>query len=151
MAIGGAAVALVLASALAAGTVRAEGPSATPTAGAGASGKPTWAQTFLQRLAQNLGVSQDRLDGALKTSADQTIDDAVQAGKLTQQQADRLKQRIDSGHGLGVLDRLLDIRERRLRRAALGKEIAAALGITPQQLHSELASGKPLSQVISAH
>ena len=52
---------------------------------------------YLNRLAQNLGVSVDKLKGALKDTAKQEIDKAVADGKLTADQAQKLKDALDSG------------------------------------------------------
>lgn len=64
--------------------------------------------TFLERLAAELGVSQDRLKAAMKSAGVKSIDDAVKAGILTTEQAAELKERIAAGkldfglgHGFG--------------------------------------------------
>lgn len=63
-------------------------------------------QSFVEHLAGELGVSPDRLRAAMKKAGIATVDDAVKAGLVTKEQAERLKQRIEAGEigdfGLGL-------------------------------------------------
>jgi hypothetical protein len=76
--------------------------------------------------------------------------DAVQArvgpGGLTQEQADRLKQRIDAGgpwmHGLG------GPAGRAGRRVV--QTVAGAVGATPQDVHAQLKAGRSLAEIGAA-
>ena len=63
----------------------------TPTPPAGQ--KP--GDVFWATLAAKLNVSQDALKSAVRDAAKAVVAESVQAGKLTQQQADRLDERID--------------------------------------------------------
>ena len=68
----------------------------TPGAGSGS--------TFMDRVAQKLGIDTPKLQDAVKGARSDEIDDAVNNGDLTQQQADDLKQRLDAmpdGGGFG--------------------------------------------------
>lgn len=67
-------------------------PQATPSA-------PNYCQQYMQSLAQHLGVSVDRLTQASKDAAKDMIDQAVKDGRLTQDQANTAKQRIDQMQG----------------------------------------------------
>ena len=70
--------------------------AATPAAGSNAA-PASGANSFLDDLAGNLGIDRATLDAALKKTGDQEVDAAVQSGRLTQAQGDRLKQAIDNG------------------------------------------------------
>jgi polyhydroxyalkanoate synthesis regulator phasin len=114
-------------------------------------------------------VSTDQLTQAIKGAAQDRVDAAVKAGRLTQAQADKIKQRIAQANGLplvggpglgpGVL---------RLHRGFGGpgfggpgfgrpgfgpfREFGVAakyLGLTPQKLFSALRGGKSLADVAS--
>lgn len=52
---------------------------------------------FLARLADELGISTKELRAALRSAGTKTIDDAVKAGLLTDEQAAALKERIAAG------------------------------------------------------
>lgn len=58
------------------------------------------AGAFLDRVAQKLGVEPDDLKQAVKDTRKEDIDARVQNGDLTQEEADALKERIDSGEGV---------------------------------------------------
>ena len=160
MQIGGALVGVALAGALVFGTVYAASP-ATPSTTTGGTvttqgtGQPSRAQVFLNRLAQNLGISSDQLQTGLKTTEDQSVDDAVAAGKITAAQGATLKQKIDASNGIGFFRVLNRVRDRialvQHLKVAIGSEIANDLGMTPKDLKAELQSGKTLSQVITEH
>ena len=76
-------------------------PSASPSASASASAKPNGRQNYLQHLAQRLNISVDQLQNAMKGAAHDGVADALQAGRITQDQANQANQRIDSGQGHG--------------------------------------------------
>jgi hypothetical protein len=107
-------------------------------------------QAFRQHLASDLGVSDDQLTAAVKQAANETIDDAVAQGTLSQPQADELKQRVADGDA----DALWGFGRRhpgaRIRQA-VGADIAKQLGITPDELQTELAHGQTLQEIITAH
>jgi len=49
--------------------------------------------SFLSKVADKLGVSEDELRTAIDEARDETIDEAVEDGELTEEQAERLKER----------------------------------------------------------
>ena len=51
------------------------------------------ASTFLAKVAAKLGIGEDKLKTAVDEAYDETLDEAVTAGRLTQEQADTLKER----------------------------------------------------------
>jgi hypothetical protein len=54
---------------------------------------------YLSKLAANLGISVDELKSALTTTSEQMLDQAVADGKITQEEADKIKEKIESGDG----------------------------------------------------
>jgi polyhydroxyalkanoate synthesis regulator phasin len=135
-----AALAAVAAFGLAAGTARAaEGP------------------TLVDDVAARLGITPEKLRTAFRDALTARIDAAVKAGKLTPEQGAKLKERLADAKGLGLRlrGRLAQhqnafVHRIHVRAHRLGP-VARYLGITPQELHTELRSGKSLAQVATAH
>jgi hypothetical protein len=124
-------------------------PSASPAKAAAACDK------FNQHLAADLKTSQSNLESQMTKAAQQTIDDAVKAGELTQAQADKLKTKLASSKSLcGGL--LAGVGRRpgatgpgagmELMQAGL-QAAAASLNMTPDQLRQQLMTGKTVSQL----
>ncbi len=57
--------------------------------------------TFLDRVAQKLGIESPKLQDAITSVRNEDIDAKVQSGDLTQKQADALKQRAANNPGFG--------------------------------------------------
>lgn len=104
---------------------------------------------FLNRLAQNLGVTPERLRDAIKQTALQEVDAAVARGELTAQQAQAIKDRINAGD-LGPFGFGPGRGHGGPGPMAAHADIAQFLGITPEQLRAEL-NGQSLAQVAQAH
>jgi hypothetical protein len=103
-------------------------------------------QAYFNDVAHRLGVSPTALTSAMKGAAIDRIDAELAAGRITQAQANRLKQRVESGHGLPFFGH-------RFGGAGLraGANAAARyLGISDATLRSDLASGKTLAQIASS-
>jgi uncharacterized protein YwbE len=116
---------------------------------------------IVDATAKNLGIEPSKLSAALKKALEDRVDAAVAAGRLTKQQGDELKQRIESGdvpffagpgddrgfgpgfgfrHAFGGPHMFLP-----------GLDAAATyLGLTPAQLRTQLQSGKTLAQIAKA-
>ncbi len=110
-------------------------------------------QDCLAKFSANLGVEQDKVVTALNTTKKQMLDEAVQQGRITQEQADKMAARMGDnpgwfgffngphkdgkgfGKGFGERGRKLDYASK-------------ALGITAEELKSELESGKRLPQIV---
>lgn len=60
-------------------------------------------QSFISKLADNLGVTEDELEQAMEDTQIAMINDAVTAGTITQEQADKTIERIESGEGCGIM------------------------------------------------
>jgi hypothetical protein len=113
-------------------------------------------QAFLNDAAKRLHVTPQQLENALRGAALDRLDAAVKAGKLTQQQANALKQRLQSGGGLGLG------LGHRFGHHGFGRGFgfgfgfakldpaASYLGLTDAQLRGQLASGKSLADIAKA-
>jgi polyhydroxyalkanoate synthesis regulator phasin len=108
-------------------------------------------KAFVNDAAKSLGVEPSKLSAALKKAFEDRIDAAVAAGRLTKEQGDELKQRIESddfplfgppafGHGFGAPHPFFH-----------GLDAAASyLGLTEVELRSRLESGKTLAEIAKA-
>jgi hypothetical protein len=107
-------------------------------------------KAVIEDAADQLGVEPSELSDALKQAYENRIDAAVAAGRLTQEQGDALKERIESeeypllgpgfghhggpgGHGFPHLD-----------------AAAAYLGLSATELQTQLQSGKTLAEIAKA-
>ena len=87
LAVGGAAVAVVLVGLGAAGAIAASGVLSANEE----------SRAVIEDAAQQLGVEPDALTDALKQGLKNRVDEALEAGRITEEQATALKERIDSG------------------------------------------------------
>jgi hypothetical protein len=130
--------------------------AATKLESPGASSK-----AVINDAAGRLHVSPGALSSALRKALDDQIDAAVAAGRLTKQQGDMLKARIDSGRAPLLGGFGLPFHPHRFGPGfgmwmpgmlGLGlRAVTTYLGITPAQLRSALFSGKNLGQIAKAH
>ncbi len=112
------------------------------TQGSGGSGR----QAYLADLAQRLDVSPSTLTAAMRAAASDRVDAALAAGRITQAQANAIKQRIAQGGGGRLFGH-------RLGRGVVRDGIAVAaqyLGITPATLRSDVQSGKSAAEIASS-
>ena len=103
-------------------------------------------QAVVSDAAKQLGVTPSALTDALQKALENRVDAAVAAGRLTKAEGDALKARIESGmlpffgfrdFGHGPFGHV-------------GDDLAAAasyLGVTAEQLHTQLEVGKTLAQI----
>jgi uncharacterized protein involved in exopolysaccharide biosynthesis len=125
----------------------APSPSATPS--------KNYAQVFVDKLAAILHLTPTQTRDALKQAELQTVDQMLKDGRITQQQADALKARINAGQGLGPIggfglrpgagkgDRAL-MQE---LATAEANALASTLHMSVADLKSALRSGKSLSDL----
>ena len=117
-------------------------------------------QALLNDVARRLNVSPSRLRSAFQGALLDRLNAAVKAGRITQAQADQIKQRIEQGAlGFGGFGRRGFWRDGPGPGAQFGPAgpvgprfgpFAAAakyLGVSRRQLMGDLASGKTLAQV----
>lgn len=117
-------------------------------------------QAFLNDVAGRLHVSPSALQSAITGALGDRLDAAVKAGRITQAQADAIKQRIKKNGGVPFLGG----RPHPLAGGPGGPffggpggpfragfdAAATYVGLTPQQLHNQLESGKSLADVAKA-
>lgn len=111
-------------------------------------------QTVLNTAAKELDVSPQALRDALKAGQTAQLDQAVKDGRLTQAQADAIKQRMNEsglvlGGGPGGPHGKGGPGPRGGGREMLG-DVAKALGLTEAKLHDQLEDGKTLAQIAKA-
>jgi ribosomal protein S20 len=134
------ALAVVILGTVAAGAAMAANPQSPANPG----------QVFLNKLAGALGIDRVKLDAALKTAANQTLDQALQEGQITQQQADQMRSRISQGCPF------FGMKMGGGKNGAGGgfkatlKPFADALGMAPQDVISALRSGKKVSDLTAS-
>jgi hypothetical protein len=117
-------------------------------------------KAFLDDLAGRLNVARDKLDAAIKGAAAARIDAAVAAGRLTKEQGDAAKKRIESANGVPLLGPGFGIGGRGMGpggpHALPGGHFgplesfdsaAKYLGLTADGLETQLHSGKSLADV----
>jgi hypothetical protein len=114
---------------------------------------------FLDKLAATLGIQRSALDSALTSAGVGAVDTAVQQGTLMQAQADAIKARVQAGDvgallgghgpggpggpGRGPIDAGV--------HQAMFDAAAKALGITSDELKTQLRSRQTLAQLAQAH
>jgi hypothetical protein len=118
------------------------------------------ASSFFDSVAKHLGISSQELEDATRAAAVDQVDQALAEGRITQEQADDLKERIESGDFPPFLGPgLFGFREHGLGDGPDGhhfffdaKLSAAAqyLGLTEAELREQLADGKSLADVAKA-
>jgi len=110
-------------------------------------------QAIIDDAAKRLGVEPQALEDALENALAARIDAAVAAGRLTEEQAAEMKQRLEDGqlplfggrggpghHGPGL----------GLHGGELVDSAAAYLGVSENELRSQLRDGKSLAAVAAA-
>ena|SRR5438309_2669200 len=130
--------------------------AATPAAG-----NENPAQIFVAKLAGILHLSTAKTQDDLKQAELQTVDQLLRDGRITKAEADALKQRIQSGQGLGqdfgsgfgfrqgFGGRVGRATMQQLRTAELDAA-AKALHLTASDLQSKLRAGQTLAQLEQA-
>ena len=107
---------------------------------------PAFFQTFLEKLAANLGVDQSKLEDAVKQTELQIVDEAAQQGKMTSDQAQKIKDRIEQGNffPMGHFPGPRDGAKAAFRG---NDELAQVLGMSADELKAELQQGKKITDI----
>ncbi len=136
------------------------------TPGTGDSGKQAPAEVsayynlYMQKLAANLGVSQDKLTASMNQAFKDTLTQVVKDGKLTQAQADErsaqwtnIQIKFFAGLFLGDNGSSANGKKSDVMRQAteqMYQAAAAKLGMTLDQLKQALGSGQTLAQIAAS-
>ena len=107
-----------------------------------------------QAIAGILGITVEEYDAAVDTAQEQVLSDAVADGWLTQEQADRLQERMDLGAGARWMGRgSFGGRGGWGMRggASLFSVAADKLGMSLSDLMAELQAGKSIAEVAADH
>lgn len=116
-------------------------------------------QSFLSRVAEKLGIQTSQLEDAVRSARRDQIDQAVVNGDLTEEQAQRLRERLDQmpldGDGFffggphrgmhegGLFGPLMGLRQS-------WDDLASFLGLTPAELRDQVAGGSSLAEIAQA-
>jgi hypothetical protein len=136
----------------------AESPSSSPSAAAQPSSgaDASYCEVFRSQLADELNVSEPTLESAVRAAADGTIEAAVKNGDLTQDVADRLKQRLSNASNkpcIGLGPRLKAFKHGFVRGLGAGDLLstaADALHMQTAELVAQLHSGTSLTAIATA-
>jgi polyhydroxyalkanoate synthesis regulator phasin len=144
------------AAVLAAAVIGVAAVEAAPSPSPSASPSKNYAQAFIDKLAAILHLTPAQTQDALKQAELQTVDQMLKDGRITQQQADALKAKINAGQGLGPIGGfgfrhgggfkagagvMRDLMTAELNAAA------SALHLSTADLQSALRSGKSLADL----
>src|SRR5215467_4969645 len=139
-----------------AGPLLASARNGQTTAAAAAASTPSatnpYCQQYLQDLANRLGVSVSALQQDKLAAAEDVLAQLVKDGKLTQNQANQIKQRLQShqactGKGNGLWGRGVMLQSLKQYLPDIASQVAQGLHMTSAQLISQLQSGKSLSEI----
>ncbi|MDO8672593.1 MAG: hypothetical protein Q7O66_14355 [Dehalococcoidia bacterium] len=158
--VAGAGLAVILISGALIGVALAADPTPNSTPGPG--------QVFITKLAKILGIQEQQLTDAVKMAQTAMIDESVQAGKLTPEQGNAQKDRLNKGNGLGAP--MMGGRGGHAGPLGPGRPegpgierglapmpghditgVAALLGMTPADLTTALKTGRTLAQIGQEH
>ncbi len=144
---------VVLAGVMLAGTVvgivAAQTDGDTPTTDADVA--PHKVRVFadlLPRLAENLGISPEELTAAIQQTQLELVDERVAAGDLTEEEAARIRERIEFGEGplFGGGHRPCHG-----RGMQVVQQVAELLGLTPQDVIASKQDGQSFAQIAEAN
>lgn len=114
---------------------------------------------YVAALAKNLGIDEQTLRDAMKKTSLEFLDQAVADGKLTQEQADSLRSKIESGEGamFGFGGKGVGHDGGKGGRGGMAAPfkadggLAEFLGVDAGTLRSEMTAGSTLGQIAEAH
>ncbi|AEG61205.1 hypothetical protein [Desulforamulus ruminis] len=141
---------LALGGMLLAGSIAGSAFADTNAQGTPDQSRDEYYKEFISEFAANLGVGEDQVTAALEATKEQMVQEQLEQGKITQEQADKILAQEGFGFGLGM--------GRPAGPGGEGKgdmtqntnflnEAAAALGMTTDELKAEMESGKTLDEI----
>jgi hypothetical protein len=116
-------------------------------------------RSFLDSVARHLGISSQKLEDATKAAAIDQVDAALKEGRITQAEADALKERIESGDFPPFFGPVFgprfgpDFDHHGGPPFFFGEKLSSAaeyLGLTEAELRSKLNEGQTLAQIADA-
>jgi hypothetical protein len=105
-------------------------------------------RNFVARLAENLGITEEALDTAIQDTQLELLDEAVAEGRIDEEHAAKIRERIESGEGFGFGSR----HHGRAFRAyhSIGA-VAEFLGIERSDVRAGLKDGQTLGEIAAAN
>ncbi len=108
---------------------------------------------FIARLAENLGISQEELEGAIDQTQLELVDEAVADGRIDEEKADSIRERIESGEGLPFFGGFRHGFAKGFGFGHLGAgldDLAGFLEMGVEDLRAALGDGQSLAQIAEA-
>ena len=128
-------VVVLLISGLVAGVALAQG--------GGEGGAQGEREGFVARVAAHLGVTEQQLTDAFKAARLEILDEAVAAGKISPEEADQIRQRIEEGKGLGFGWGGCHMRP----FGDIVSSVAETLDMTPREILQQIRQGQSLAEI----
>ena len=128
----------------------AGGGGAAIAASQGSSASP---EAFFDSLAEHLGITTEELEDAAKAAASDQVDAALEEGRITEEEADRLEERIQQGDAPFLFGPPLFGGPHHHGGAFLAMKFDAAaeyLGLTNAELRERLEEGQSLAEIARA-
>ena len=113
--------------------------------------RATQYQDMIAKLAGNLGVDPDKVSTAMETTKKQMLNEAVQRGDITQEQADKMAAQKGGCFGMFGGGPNGEKRGFHGRGGFMGEDAEKILGISQDQIKEEMQSGKTWEQILSNH
>jgi CRP-like cAMP-binding protein/uncharacterized coiled-coil protein SlyX len=119
-------------------------------------------EAFIDSLAEHLGISTEELEDAAKAAATDQVDAALEEGRITEEEAERLRERIEEGETAFLFGSPLFGRPDfgppifggvHYGRPIFGTNLEAAaeyLGLTRAELRERLEEGQSLAEIARA-
>jgi lambda repressor-like predicted transcriptional regulator len=116
--------------------------------GGGDGGVQVERQSFASRVASHLGVTEQQVVDAAKTARLEMLEEAVAVGKISPEDAEQIRKRIEESQGLG-LGLGLGLRGWRVRALGGGivSSVAETLDMTPSEILQDLKQGQSLGEI----
>ena len=105
---------------------------------------------FIARLAENLGISEEDLQAAVQETQIEILDEAVAAGRIDEERAAEIRERIESGEGLAFGFHGPGHPGGHRGHYAI-EEVAEFLGIERADVLSALQDGQSLAEIAAAN